>query len=223
MPQLSDMVLPKNSAVISQDPTDTTTGVVQMFPGPTPAGFGQPSGLGGWSAPYGPSPSQPPQQPDRSAQPSQRYWSHARQFMAALDNEAVKTLINVSVAYEHVREQIDLLETFGRLEPNWDSYGGKPSTAMAISTGRRLIGEVFSQHAAKAALRSVPYDVGPTPNGGVEVEWRCPAMDVAIEVSPRGLYDYLIIDRRGPKREMTEKHHVDYEEVLRVIEAFLQA
>ena len=109
------------------------------------------------------------------------------------------------------------------LERDWDSYGGNTPTQQAIAAAKHLVRAIFSQYEQKVGLRAVPYHASQVPNGGIEVEWQSPSIDVEIEIGPRGEYAYLLIDRRGPRREMTERDNVSYEEVLQVISRMVEA
>lgn len=71
---------------------------------------------------------------------------------------------------------------FARLDPNWDSYGARPTTTQAINSALAL--------ARKAASnRGVPEpDVHPTPHGGITFVWRTRGVDAEIRVESDGAF-----------------------------------
>ena len=52
-------------------------------------------------------------------------------------------------------------------EPDWDSYGGKPTTEAAIKTARNLVGI-------------------PLRTGGIQIEMSAGGADIEIEIDPDG-------------------------------------
>ena len=63
------------------------------------------------------------------------------------------------------------LNSFLELEDKWDSYGGVPITNQAVDAARRIINE---------SCRTP--EVGPLPNGGIDIEWG----ELLVKVQPGG-------------------------------------
>jgi hypothetical protein len=74
------------------------------------------------------------------------------------------------------------MEEFKKLEPNWDSYGAKPITTIAMLSAQQLILKAPSQ----------PYAVAPVANGGVYAEWRLKKEIVGVWVDEKGSMGYLV-------------------------------
>lgn len=65
------------------------------------------------------------------------------------------------------------------LKDNWDSYGGKPITELALAEAQLLL-------KALVAIQAVEPSVVPCSNGGIQLEWHRNGYDLEIEISPLG-------------------------------------
>jgi hypothetical protein len=97
------------------------------------------------------------------------------------------------------------LHQFTELESNWDSYGAEPVANTAVITAHKLIAEAILHLLDTHGLRSVPYDIGPLPAGGVQVVWKGPHAELEVDISPEGRYGYLLI--RNPGKNPTYEEH----------------
>lgn len=122
------------------------------------------------------------------------------------------------VGQVNLQPTLNQLSGFSELQPDWDSYGGSAPSSRAVNLARRLIIEVGTRLFLSRGNRAAPHDLGPTPNGGIEVEWRGDWRSIAVEVGPHGHLDYLLIDRRKGDRQYVEKHGVGWSEVESLIQ-----
>ena len=65
------------------------------------------------------------------------------------------------------------------LKDNWDSYGGKPITELAL-VGADLLLKALS------GIQAVEPFICPCSNGGLQLEWHRNGYDLEIEISPEG-------------------------------------
>src|SRR3954447_19079229 len=94
---------------------------------------------------------------------------------------------DAAVAPPSLNDEIDQLNALAHLEPDWDSYGAAPISPKAITQARALIERVASK-AARLGREAHPYYIGPTPIGGIQVEWRGNGRESQIEVRPDHTY-----------------------------------
>lgn len=65
-------------------------------------------------------------------------------------------------------ESVERLRELADMEPNWDGYGGLPSTSQAVQAASELLLQV---HRLDGGGLASPL-IGPMPDGGLELEWR---------------------------------------------------
>ena len=113
----------------------------------------------------------------------------------------------LSPDYERAMNMIKKLE---RLTPGWDSYD-----AVGISPQTRQRAIEFLKLLARMRA-SVPAPiVGPSPDGGVSLQWRTKEYEVEIVVLPKG-EEYLVAER-GSDRYVAEGSELRPEELARDI------
>lgn len=71
------------------------------------------------------------------------------------------------------------LQHLSRLGDNWDSYGGRPVADEAVFTALSVIARLLSDE-------SVPPEVAPTSEGGVQLEWHREGEELEIRVTSNG-------------------------------------
>lgn len=84
-----------------------------------------------------------------------------------------------------VADDIAQLRGFGRLEPDWNSYGAKPIAQTAIT----MATDVLTQVARIARVR--PDFVAPLASGGIQLEWAGAGAEIAVRVSSDQTLAYL--------------------------------
>lgn len=105
----------------------------------------------------------------------------------------------LAAATEHrvsFRLERDRLDELARLPNDWDSYGGEPPTAIAISMAHDLLAGVAERFGIADAPRLLPWAISPLSDGGVQVEWRTADVAIEVEINPAGEMGYLI-EREG--------------------------
>ena len=125
--------------------------------------------------------------------------------------------MSISAAVATLRPSIERLAEFAALSPNWDSYGGLPSTPRAVSTATELLVLLADHLPNLNPDRLVPYAVAPISDGGVQLEWRGPQLEIEVELGPLGRLGYLLIDRRGAERRFDERSDVPTQHVLDLV------
>ncbi len=65
------------------------------------------------------------------------------------------------------------------LENNWNSYGGKPITKLALVRADLLL-------KALQAIQAVEPFICPCNDGGIQLEWHRNGFDIEIEIAPDG-------------------------------------
>ena len=83
-----------------------------------------------------------------------------------------------------LKEVYDRISTLADLKENWDSHGGLPVAAGAISRTRILLSNLMLEDLPK------PH-VAPVPEGSVGLHWRVARRDLEIEVGADGAVHYL--------------------------------
>jgi hypothetical protein len=69
--------------------------------------------------------------------------------------------------------------SFVKLEPNWDSYGGRPVHESVAQAASDLLLQL--SRASSPAPIAVP-----TARGGIQLEWHTPAVDLEIDIASAG-------------------------------------
>jgi hypothetical protein len=89
-----------------------------------------------------------------------------------------------------LKEVYDRISALAELEENWDSYGGLPATAGAISRIRVLLSNIDVEDMPKPHVAAIP-------DGGIGLHWRVARRDLEIEVEANGAIRYLKTDVGG--------------------------
>ena len=111
---------------------------------------------------------------------------------------------------------------FADLQPDWDSYGGDPPSALARSEAVRWVEIVSELFGARVGMAVVPYSVAPLANGGVQIEWHGRNGIVELEVGPEGELAYLLVMSEGASTDAEESGDASWSDVLRrLLRAFV--
>lgn len=113
------------------------------------------------------------------------------------------------------------LAELASLEPDWDSYGADPPTALAVTTARSLIEDVARRASAATGVDPAPYFIAPISTGGVQLEWTSPANEIEVEVGPDAALSYLLITRDDDAERETGQRHVSQAEVIAAVASVL--
>lgn len=133
--------------------------------------------------------------------------------------------MSISAAVSTLRPTLEQLAGFAALPPDWDSYGGVPSSPRAVSTATELLVLVADRLAHREPSAIVPYAVAPIADGGVQIEWHGPRqeIEIEIEVGPNGRLNYLLIEGRGEQRRFDEGSNVPLKRALDLVATVLEA
>jgi hypothetical protein len=74
---------------------------------------------------------------------------------------------------------LDRFQHLSRLSDNWDSYGGRPPSDLAVFTALSLVARLLSD-------TSAPPAIVPTSEGGVQLEWHRDGDELEIRVTSTG-------------------------------------
>ena len=78
-----------------------------------------------------------------------------------------------------IEKKKKVIERYNELEPDWDSYGGRPTTKAAIKRAMKLVEEIDPYTLKKT-------DIAPTSDGGVQFERYISPVSIIIRVRPNG-------------------------------------
>lgn len=105
------------------------------------------------------------------------------------------------------------LNALSALQYDWDTYGGRAPTTMALSIARSVLGYVELCFRFAARDRVVPYFIGPLPTGGITLEWRSPKGQLGIDIEPTGGIGYILVEDSPTGRRFQEKALAPWTEV----------
>jgi hypothetical protein len=108
-------------------------------------------------------------------------------------------------AQDVMRATSQALRELRNLPANWDSYGARPPTRVAIDTAQALLSSVYSVLARVPAERLQPELLVPLADGGVQIEWSAHTVSVEVQVGPTGTLGYLYVDRSTPEGRYSER------------------
>ena len=82
-----------------------------------------------------------------------------------------------------------------RLEENWDTYGARKPTAIALANAQGILQATDRTFPGRASEQLAPYFIGPLPDGGITVEWRAGVTELGVDIGPDGVLSYLSIEQ----------------------------
>ncbi len=135
-------------------------------------------------------------------------------------DQAVATISATIV--EELQPALERLEEFARLPEDWDSYDAAPISAIAIDRARELAAEIISRHALSIRPVGYAFDVLPTPDGGVQLEWSVGEHHLEIAVGQHGELAYLLVTTTGGKRQSKSSEDVPRDFVMQLAEDILR-
>jgi hypothetical protein len=119
-----------------------------------------------------------------------------------------------AVLPDATRERLVELSQLGE---DWDSYGAVPPSSRSLTMAKGIILEMMARFEA----RGVPTEVMPIADGGIQVEWRGPSGDLALNAAPDGSWSYLLIEHRPEGRAYTERYGLTDTEAMTLAIGFL--
>jgi hypothetical protein len=129
----------------------------------------------------------------------------------------VDTAMLTGHAHRTIAELTEKLNTFSRLEPDWDTYGALPPTVVAQDAARQLLTEIVPIVGEKA----LGVSISPLPNGGVLFEWEGKLAILEVEATPEGSFDLLIEQRVDADFDYTSNDHVSIDEIAQQLNIVL--
>lgn len=73
---------------------------------------------------------------------------------------------------------------FLRLEPDWDSYGGKPVNLITVQAAIAFLARVVDRFGGSLGAKAIPLHVAPLSDGGIQYEWMQGDNGIEIETHP---------------------------------------
>ncbi len=117
-------------------------------------------------------------------------------------------------AQDVMRATSQALRELRNLPANWDSYGARPPTRVAIDAAQALLASVYSFLAGVPAERVQPELLVPLADGGVQIEWSAHTVSVEVQVGPMGTLGYLYVDRSTPEGRYSERDDAPWASIL---------
>ncbi len=109
------------------------------------------------------------------------------------------------------------LDEMAELESGWDSYSADPIAPRAIALAADLLRLVDEKLSRVAFAQSWPQIVAPRADGGVQIEWGAPPVEIAVHADPSGNLGYLYKDRQGEVTRYEEKQGASWGQILQLI------
>ncbi len=116
-----------------------------------------------------------------------------------------------------LRPALKKLAQIEALGPDWDGYGGLPSSARSLTMARTIMLRMVAEFDG----RGVPAEVMPIADGGVQLEWQGQSGVLALNAAPDGSWSYLLIERGPDGRASTERYGLLDDEAEALTTAFL--
>jgi hypothetical protein len=114
------------------------------------------------------------------------------------------------------RATLHELFALAALEADWDSYGGLPVSAHAISGAVSVAGYV-----SYLAPGAEPLAVCPLASGGVHLVWaNSSGNEIEIDVSPDGSFGFLVVAGVGEERTYAEEGDIDSDGLFVALRSF---
>lgn len=123
---------------------------------------------------------------------------------------------------EELQPALERLREFTSLRDDWDSYGAVPISAVAIERAREMAAEIISKHALSIRPDDYSFDVVPTPDGGVQLEWGVGSQHLEIAIDPEGSLAYLFVTTNGEQRQSSTSENVTRGVVVTLAEDMLR-
>jgi hypothetical protein len=123
---------------------------------------------------------------------------------------------------EELQPALERLEEFATLPEDWDSYGAVPISAVAIDRARELAAEIISKHALSIRPEGYSFDVVPTPDGGVQLEWVVGDQHLEIAIGSHGALAYLHVTTTDGERQSKSGEDVPRDLVMQLAEDILR-
>lgn len=121
-------------------------------------------------------------------------------------------MTDASVSQDRINEGVDV--TLGRIEQlteladDWDSYGGRRPSEIAIAGARAVLTRVASYAKSRPATVGIamvtPWAVAPGSDGSVMIEWRFGNASLEVHCEPGGSLGYLFVQGEGAQRRYEE-------------------
>jgi hypothetical protein len=128
--------------------------------------------------------------------------------------QAVATISATIV--EELQPALERLEEFKALSEDWDSYGAAAISPRSIGLARDIAAEVVSNHALSIRPEGYTFDVVPTPDGGVQLEWTVSEQHLEVVIDPQGTFGYLLVSMSDGDRRSTTADDVSRDVVLQI-------
>lgn len=112
------------------------------------------------------------------------------------------------------------LKELAQLEADWDSYGAKAISSVALVTAFEVL-EGVKERLSTKVKEPLPQFIAPLADGGLQLEWSGQKGDIEIEIYSDGDLGYVLIEGQGTTPKFQEKHHVSLDEVLNLLSQFL--
>lgn len=111
---------------------------------------------------------------------------------------------------------------FLRLEPDWDSYGGKPVNFITVQAAIAFLARVVDRFGGSLGAKAIPLHVAPLSDGGIQYEWMQGDNGIEIEIHPDGVFAYLQIFGTGDNAQYHEEDNITEDQALTALALVLE-
>ena len=120
-----------------------------------------------------------------------------------------------------LQTSVSELHSMKALPEDWDSYGGRATTDIAVSVTEKLLRSLVQL----AGDNTIPYHMAPLPDGGVYLEWRAKGIDgkVIVYIGHDGEIGYLNVARIKGQRISEERENVSRWMIVDLVSNLLSA
>jgi hypothetical protein len=142
-----------------------------------------------------------------------RFSREANQKNRLRENTTPISQVSLTLIFERLKE-------LAQLEADWDSYGAKAISSVALVTAFEVL-EGVKERLSTKVKEPLPQFIAPLADGGLQLEWSRKQGDIEVEIYPDGDLGYVLIEGQGTTRKFQEKHQVSLDEVLNLLSQFL--
>jgi hypothetical protein len=135
-----------------------------------------------------------------------------------LQVKILRALAELNEGRSGLRTASKRIRELATLEPDWDSYGAKQLSGLAVSIAYDLLLQLD-----EPAVRTLSF-IAPLATGGLQFEWESEHRSLEVEMHGDGRIGYLLVSRAlDGSRHAEERDDVSLDQVIAVVDAFISS